>query len=261
MYKKAYNEKNAALFRWYATVLMKSGTSEQDYLQSEKFFLKSLSIDDNFDNAHNDYASLLSDNFYNYDKAEYHYNQSLTINPNNTFSHANFALFLIDKRLKYDEALSHSEKACKLKPSSSWAHFMKAESLYKLHRFDESLKEYQLCLTLHENDPILPPWDINKAKTQMNLLRNKIDKEKISQGSAAVSRRKNKGDEKTQERESQRMEQGNGKEFENEKNKYANDQDGEMESLQQQVDRLVCTHLSLFYYASLPFVVLNHFFR
>ena len=258
MYKKAYNDKNPALFNWYADALKKSGTSEQDYLQSEKYFLKSLSIDDNFQSAHSGYAGLLSNKFHNYDKAEYHYNQSLTINPNDAISHANFASFMISKRLKYDEALLHCEKSCKLEPNLSWAHYMKAKSLYKLNRFDESLKEYQLCLKLNKNDSILPPNEIKIAKKQINSLKNKIDEEKIS----PASRRKKikiKGDSKREEREfeSERMESKNEKEFENETNKYTQERNkGEVERLQQQVDQLVCIFFIIcFYYMS------NHFFR
>ena len=239
MKKKVYNEKNPALFFWYAYALMKSGKSSQDYLQSEKYFLKSLSVDDNFGNAHNSYASLLSNKFGNYDTAEYHYNQSLTINPNNAISHANFAEFLITKMLKYDEALSHCETACELEPKLSWAHYVKALSLFQLNRFDESLKEYQLCMKLDQKDRITPPWAIKRAKTKIK----KIEEEKISP--VSVSTRKN--GKKTE------------KEFENEKNKYinidkeqhvhgnnSNETNGEIKTLQQQVEQLVYVQIYRF---------------
>ena len=211
MYKKVYNDKNAALFLCYAYALMKSGTSTQDYLQSEKYFLKSLSIDQNYGPAHDGYAYLLSYKFHNYDKAEYRYNKSLTINPNDAISQANLAEFLIDKRLKYHEGLSHSEKACKLEPKLSWAHYMKAKSLCKLNRFDESLKQYQFSLKLNQNDGILEPYYIEEAKKEMSLLRKKIEEEKKSQGSGWGT--KNNQDSKTQEIESERIKKKNQDEF------------------------------------------------
>ena len=200
MYKKVYNDKNPELFNCYGCVLRRIGTSKQDYLKSEKYFLKSLSIDYNFDSAHSNYASLLSNKLHDFDKAEYHYNQSLTIDPKEAMTRTNFALFLINKREKYDEALSHCEKACKLEANLSYAHYMKAKSLYKLDRFDESLNEYQISLSLNENDAMLPPNDLKKARKMIILLTKKIDEEKISQVS---SRRKNNTDEKTQERQLQ----------------------------------------------------------
>ena len=181
MYKKVYNDKNPVLFHYYAIALKKTGVSRQDYLQSEKYFLKSLSIDDNFGKAHDGYAGLLANKFDNYDQAEYHHNKSLTINPNSATDEANFANFLIHKRKKYDEGLSHCEKACKLKPNYSYAHFVKASSLYKLNRFDESLKEYQLCLKLNENDAKLSPREITYVKEQISLLTNKVGNQNISQ--------------------------------------------------------------------------------
>ena len=252
MYKKVYDQKNPALFNWYAWALMKSGTSKQDYFQSEKYFLKSLNIDHNYENAHSGYAYLLAYKFDNYEKAEYHYNKSLTIDPNTAIGHANFAGFLIDKRLKYDEGLSHSEKACKLKPNLSWAHYMKAGSLYKLKRFDESLKEYQLALKLNENDGRLLPNNIQIAKKQIYLLPNQIDEEKI----------KRKEDSKREERESRRMEKKNEKEFENKKNKDinidkeqhengSNETNGQIKTSQQQMEQLACAFFYHCYWCSL----------
>ena len=160
----------------YGRILKHAGKSRQDYLKSDRYFLKSLAIDNNYDHAHGNYAKLLANKLRNYDKAEYHYNQSLTINPNDGKSHANFALFLINKRQKYELALSHSEKACKLKPNYSKAHYFKAQSLYKLNRFDLSLKEYHTCLQLHSNDLKMNQSEIKDAKNQIDLLTKKIGK-------------------------------------------------------------------------------------
>ena len=120
MHKKMYNDNNPALFNAYALILYMTGKSRQDYLKSEKYFLKSLTIDNTYHSAHNSYGVLLEEKLENYDKAEYHYNQALIINPNNAMGHAHFAYFLIFKRQKYEFALFHSQKACKFKPNLSW---------------------------------------------------------------------------------------------------------------------------------------------
>ena len=61
---------------------------------------------------------------------------------------------------------------------------MKAEALYKLSRFDESLEEYQMSLKLNENDydVKLPPEEIKYVQKQIDLLTNKIGNQNISQG-------------------------------------------------------------------------------
>lgn len=170
MYKQIYNDKNAKLFNKYAWFLYKMGQSRQDYLKSEKYFLKSLSIDSSDDSTHNNYPRLLETKLYNYKKAEFYYYESLRINPHQGMMHANFALFLINKREKYRLALSHSEKSCKLKPNVSFGHFVKAQALYKLNMFNESLKESEKCIQLHKNDGLLLWDEIWCVKKQIQLL-------------------------------------------------------------------------------------------
>ena len=181
MYKNVYNDNNPRLFDVYALVSCDTGKSQQDYLKSERYYLKALAIDNNYAPTHNNYGLLLEYRLHNYDKAEYHYNQALTINPNNAMLHANFAFFLISKRHKYDLALSHSEKACKLEPNLSWAHYTKAQSFSKLNKFDLSLKEYQTCLQLNETYGGLHSNRVKYAKEQIATLTIKTGKEMISE--------------------------------------------------------------------------------
>ena len=181
MYKKVYNDKNSVLFCWYAIALMQTSKLQQDYSKCEKYFLKSLSIDNDCDDPHNGYAQLLTSKLHDYHKAEYHFNRSLTITPNNARNHANFALFLIDKRQKYDEALSHCEKACEVEPNNSYAHCMKAYTLLQLNRFHESLTEYEMCLKLNQNDAILSSQEIKYVQKQIDLLTNKVGNQNIPQ--------------------------------------------------------------------------------
>ena len=174
MYKKVYNDNNPVLFNRYGWILYKTGKSQQDYLDSEKYFLKSLSIDNKYSNAHNNYAILLENKLNNYDKAEYHYNQALTMDPNDVMVHCSFAKFFMNKRHKYGLALSHIEDACKLKPNYRKARYIKAHSLCKLNRFDESLKEFETCLGLDETHGKLSPEEVKRAKQEIIVLKNKI---------------------------------------------------------------------------------------
>ena len=183
MYKNVYNDNNPQLFNKYAWILYQTGKSEQDYKKSETYYLKSLSIDNNYHPAHNDYAILLENKLNNYDKAEYHYKKSLTVNPNNAIMHANFALFLIDKRHKYESSLSHSEKACKLSPNYSGAYYVKAKSLYKLNRYDLSLKEYEKCLKLNKKDGKLGRYRVDDAQKQIVVFRTKLARQTCSKRS------------------------------------------------------------------------------
>ena len=177
MYQKKYNDNNAALFNMYATILSETAKSKQDYLKSERYYLKALAIDKDYHIAHNNYAGLLNYRLHNYDKAEYHYNQSLTINDKVAMSHASFASFLIYKRKKYELALSHSEKACKLEPNLSYAHYVKAISLDWLNKFDLSLKEYHRCLELNKKDGMLWAKQVKDAEEQIDILKNKTNQE------------------------------------------------------------------------------------
>ena len=181
MYKNIYNDNNPALFNMYAAILYYTGKSQQDYLKSERYYLKALAIDNHYHHAHNNYGVLLDEGLNNYDKAEYHYSQGLTINPNDAQAHANFADFWIEKRQKYELALSHSDKACKLEPNLSSAHYSKAESLSKLNKCDLSLKEYQTCLKLNKNDGMLYSNFVKTAKEQIATLTSKLKIEMIPQ--------------------------------------------------------------------------------
>ena len=111
MYKKVYNDSNPELFNAYGWILYITGKSQQDFLKSEKYYLKALAIDNNYYAAHNNYASLLLNKLQNYDKAQYHFIQSLKIEPNDAISHANFAKFLIETKHQYEAALSHCKKS------------------------------------------------------------------------------------------------------------------------------------------------------
>ena len=139
MYKNVYNDINPELFDC------------NDYLKSEKYFLTSLSMDYNNDNA-----QLLSSELRDYYEAEYNHNQALTIDLNDAVCQTNFAWFLISKRHECGEVLSRSRKAFQLAPNLSYAHYVEAALLIKINIFDESLNEYQLYLKFNESDAQLP---------------------------------------------------------------------------------------------------------
>ena len=94
MYTKIHNDNNSQLFLYYATFLKRTGTEMQDYLQSEKYYLKSLSIDNNNDNAHASYGRLLKDHLNDLEKAQWHFERSIAIYPKNAARCYNFAMFL-----------------------------------------------------------------------------------------------------------------------------------------------------------------------
>ena len=172
MNDKNYNNTNPQLFNCYATLLRFTGKSKQDYIKSEKYFLKALSMDENCISVHNNYAALLKNKLKNYDKAEYHYKQALKIDPHQPKACYNLACLLIDIKRKYCEGLIYCENCQKLDPSSSATSYLKGKVLYKLARWNEASKEWQNCLELMRKDKKLS----QKNEEKIKLLSNKIAK-------------------------------------------------------------------------------------
>ena len=156
IYLNEYNN-NAQLFFYYANILDETGKTRNDYLESEKYFLKSLNIDNKLDHTHNCYAILLKNKLFNYNKAMFHYKKAIEINPNNSIyyynfanilknigntmndyleselyylqsieinnnfskAHANYSLLLQNKLLDYDKAEIHWKKALYIDPNDA----------------------------------------------------------------------------------------------------------------------------------------------
>ena len=180
MYQNVYNDKNPMLFNCYAVVLEKG---EEEYIKSEKYYLKALSLDNynEMANIHGNYALLLREKLKNYDKAEYHYKQGLKIDSNDAIQNINFGSFLMEVQKKYDEGLTYCEKACGLEPNNSYSHFWKGYVLFYLNRFDESIDEYLLSLKLNATDHRMSDHTVNYAKRRIELCVKKHIETKLKQ--------------------------------------------------------------------------------
>ena len=182
IYLNKYNN-NAQLFNCYADVLDKTGNNKLDYILSEKYYLKSLNIDNNFGNAHNNYGLLLQEKLNNFEKAEYHYKKALQLNPNHAIWNYNFGLFLSYKREKYSEGIIYLEKACKLDDKHTWAFYEKGGILYKhLKKYNESIISFEKSLQLHNisNKWKLKEYQIKNVKLWINEMKQSLKSQKES---------------------------------------------------------------------------------
>ena len=165
MYKRIYNDKNSQLFQRYGELLRRTGTTMQDYLKSEKFYLKSINIDNDNGYAHNNYALLLNNKLNNFDKAEYHYKKAVDIDPKSVIRNYNFACFLKNRQKKYSQSLIYINNACELEPNVSIIHQLKGQILSELNNFEESIDETILALKLNGKDGKMNKYgNINNAK-------------------------------------------------------------------------------------------------
>ena len=174
MYKKNYNNTNAALFNRYGYILKQTANEMSDYLKSEKYYLKALSIDNKYSNAHNNYAALLTNELNNKDKAEYHFKQALKMRPTNVAMMYNFARLLISQK-KYCQSLKCIENAITLSPNGSQLHYCKGEALFYLNKFEQSLQSYQTALKSDETDKKLSLAHFQAAREQIELLQTKLN--------------------------------------------------------------------------------------
>ena len=164
MKKQIHNDNNSMLFLYYGDLLDATGTKIQDILKSEKYYVKSLSIDNDNGSAHNNYAGLLNNKLNNFDKAEYHLEKALEIDPKSAVKNYNFARFLTDRQQKHKESLIYCNKACELLPNASDCHELKGEILHKLNRFEESIDETIHALKLNEDDGYMNEYgNVNDA--------------------------------------------------------------------------------------------------
>ena len=154
----------AVLFMFYGHLLAKKGKTHQDYLKSERYFLTSLNIRNNFAKTHQCYAKLLNHQLKRYDDAELHYRQGLQLEDPDAKANFNFAQFLFERRKKYADSLIYSTKACELRPNDSRGRCIKGLALNKLNRFDEAIDEIVLALKLYENDHHLTDHKVVQAK-------------------------------------------------------------------------------------------------
>ena len=174
MNKKMYNDNHSQLFMCYGILLHRTGRTMQDFIKSQKYYLKSLNIDNNNDTAHNKYAILLDQKLHNFRKAEYHYKKSLEIEPNNAIRIFNLAIFLAYKRRKYNQGLIYMSRACELFPNSSDCPQIKGRILYKLKKFEQAIDATIHALKLNEHDPFMNNFgNVDDCK---QLIEQSIDK-------------------------------------------------------------------------------------
>ena len=169
MYKQTSDSSfnnNPALWLFYADLIDEQATTEQDYLKAEKYYLKALSVNNDYsgDRLHFNYAVLLRDKLKNYDLAEYYFKEVLKINPDDRFNNYVFALFLKECKSDYCQSLIYCEKLCQSGESDSPDFELKGKLLHLLNRFDESIDAILHALKLHQDDDEMRETDVQEAK-------------------------------------------------------------------------------------------------
>ena len=141
-------ETNPMLFYYYGYSLYFLGETTNDFVFAEKLYQKCIRMNNRIHFVHENCAILLEYKLKNLEKAEYHYKVALKLGPNDSANNSNLGLFLI-KRGKYRDSLKYCENACKLNPNNCRLHYNYAKSLYYLHSYNKSIKEFEIALNLN----------------------------------------------------------------------------------------------------------------
>jgi tetratricopeptide (TPR) repeat protein len=117
------------------------------YDESVKEYKEALGINPDYAEAHNNLGVLLSD-LKRYEEAEKEYKEALRINPDYAEAHNNLGLLL--KELKrYSEAEKEYKEALRINPNLAQAHYNLGILLYELKRYPEAEKEYKEALRIN----------------------------------------------------------------------------------------------------------------
>ena len=131
----------------------------KSYKDAKIFFEKALEINPNMGVAHNNYAVLLGDIFYDFQGAKEHFEKALKNCPNNDVGQNNYAYLLGIKLNDLKGAKEHFKKALVINPNNPTTHYYYAYFLDTIIRDKYGAKEhYELSLKI----------DPNNAKTQGN---------------------------------------------------------------------------------------------
>ena len=90
---------------------------QQNYADFIASLQRAIDINPNKDEAHNNLAILLDDQFSDYEGAKEHYERAIAINPSDTKAYYNLAILLKDQFSDSNNAKKHYLKAIELNPA------------------------------------------------------------------------------------------------------------------------------------------------
>ena len=175
LYTKKYNNCYKLYFQ-IAALLQQENTIES-IKQSEKYFIKSLSLNDQSATVHLNYAIFLEmkSAVYNCDKAIYHYKKALSIEPTNGKNWYHLGVCLVNVR-QYEQALPYLTKAMTLAPDFHLEinYFAQGKALCHLRKYNQATRMFKKAL---DNDKVsnkLSNVQIQEANKWIKEMEDKI---------------------------------------------------------------------------------------
>jgi tetratricopeptide (TPR) repeat protein len=109
--------------------------------------LKALELDDSLGEAHNSFAAISADFYWQWAEAERHFKRAIELSPNDETAHRFYAFFLAC-RGRDEEALAVAERARRVNPVSPLALMHVAMIHYFARRYDKAIAEIEATLDL-----------------------------------------------------------------------------------------------------------------
>ena len=128
-------------------------TSKQGELLADEAARKAVQLDDSLPEAHAARALALANQF-KWSESESEFKRAIELNPNNAAAHYFYSIACLSPWNRMDEALAEYQTALGLDPLSSIVNTNYAVLLMELHRYPESLAQFQKVL---ERDPNFMP--------------------------------------------------------------------------------------------------------
>ncbi len=134
------NQNFAEAYNNFANLL--SNEHFKDYERSKKYYEMSIKIDPNYADAYNNLAIFLeNDHFKDYEKAKEYYEKAIKINPNFAEAYNNFANLLTNDNFKdYERSKKYYEKAIEIKSDYAKVHHNLAILLFENFNLEEKSK-------------------------------------------------------------------------------------------------------------------------
>jgi TolB-like protein/DNA-binding winged helix-turn-helix (wHTH) protein/Tfp pilus assembly protein PilF len=109
--------------------------------------LKALELDDTLGEAHNSFAAITADFYWEWAEAERHFKRAIELSPNYETAHRFYSFYLACWG-RHEEALAFAERARRVNPVSPFALMNVAMMHYFARRYDEAIADIEATLDL-----------------------------------------------------------------------------------------------------------------
>ena len=160
LYTNKYKH-NANLYCYYAHILKFQTKTDDDRLQCEQFFLKAISLNDQFADAHCGYAMFIDRFRYDNKKADKHFEIACSIenDPNIHIFCLNYCMTVYRRKNRFNankneclnKALRYVSKGLEYKPNDAILLHWAAKILYQLNKLVDAVKYLEKAFALSNN--------------------------------------------------------------------------------------------------------------